>query len=515
MDFLLIGLAQLADPMLLLVMTIGAILGVIVGAIPGAGAAVTISILLPTTFSMEPLLGMTLLLGVYCGSAYGSAIPAVLINTPGSPVAVLTALEARPFTLRGEARRAMSLAYSSSFVGGILAVLALMLLTKPLAEVAKHFGSAEFAMLAISALVLVVIGHGGRRIEATAALAFGLFLATVGIETAYSTQRYSFPGFFNWLNSVLPFVPGQSPLISGINLVPLVIGLFAMSEALVQLTSRSHTAPQVQLAGRFFDGFAEVFKYPRTLFGSSAVGIIIGIMPGVGEFLAQQVNYVWARKLSPDGHMFGKGAPEGIIVSEATNNAVPPAALIPMLALGIPGEELTAMMLAVFLVHNVIPGPDLFLNRPEFVSGLYWTLLLMNFVIIIFLMVATKWIARAATVDKRYLGVVILTLSLIGTYASGYNFADCGIAMVFGLLGYILRSHKWPLTPILLGLVMGPIVEGRVRQALGGANGDLTIFVTRPISAIMVGMLALLIFFTIRGALKRRKPREAWQINDT
>ncbi|EEW26994.1 tripartite tricarboxylate transporter permease [Rhodobacter ferrooxidans] len=501
MEFLLTGLAQLADPTVFFVMVFGAILGVVVGAIPGAGAAVTISILLPTTFSMDPLTGMTLLLGVYCGAAYGSAIPAVLINTPGSPVAVLTAMEAKPFADRGEARRAMSLAYSSSFVGGICAVLALMLLTRPLAQVARHFGSAEFAMLALAALVLVIIGHGGRRIEALAALCFGLFLATVGVETAYATQRFSF---------------GFQPLMSGIPLVPLVIGLFAMSEALVQLTARSHSKPPVQLSGRFFSGFTEVFRYPRTLFGSSLVGILIGIMPGVGEFLAQQVNYVWARKLSPEGHLFGKGAPEGIIVSEATNNAVPPAALIPMLALGIPGEELTAMMLAVFLVHNVVPGPQLFIERPEFVAGLYWTLLVMNFVIIGFLMLATKWIAKAALVDKRFLGVVILTLSLIGTYASNYSLSDCGIAMVFGLLGYILRSHRWPLTPILLGLVMGPILEGRMRQALGGSNGDPSIFVTRPISAAMVAALALLIIFTIRGARKaRRRPRKDWQINDS
>ncbi|HBV53808.1 MAG TPA: hypothetical protein DEF12_02105, partial [Rhodobacteraceae bacterium] len=196
-------------------------------------------------------------------------------------------------------------------------------------------------------------------------------------------------------------------------------------------------------------------------------------------------------------------------------NSVPPAALIPMLALGIPGEELTAMMLAVFLVHNVIPGPDLFLNRPEFVAGLYWTLLLMNFVVILFLLVATNTIARAALVNKRFLGVAIMTLSLIGTYASNYRFSDVGIAIVFAMLGYVLRSHRWPLTPILLGLVMGPILEGRLRQALGGANGDLTIFITRPISAVMVAAMALMVVMTFRGWLKSRKPREDWQVNDT
>jgi putative tricarboxylic transport membrane protein len=498
-DFILLGLQQLADPSVFFTMCVGAILGVVVGAIPGAGAAVTISILLPSTFGMDPLNGMTLLLGVYCGAAYGSAIPAVMINTPGSPVAVLTALEAKPFVDRGEARRAMSLAYSSSFVGGVLAVLALMLLTRPLAEVAKNFGSAEFAMLALAALVLVVVGHNGRRVEAAAAVAFGLFLATIGIETAYSTQRYTF---------------GLSFLQQGVNLVPMVIGLFAMTEALIQLTSRDTARPTVQLRGHFFQGFMEVFRYKRTLYGSSVFGIICGIMPGVGEFLAQQVSYVVAKRFSPEGHKFGKGAPEGIIVSEATNNAVPPAALIPMLALGIPGEELTAMMLAVFLVHNVVPGPDLFINRPEFVAGLYWTLLMMNVVIILFLLVATNAIARAALINKRFLGVLILTLSLIGSYASNYNFADVGVAMAFAVLGYVLRSHRWPLTPILLGFVMGPILENRFRQAVGGHDGDLTVFVTRPISAIMVAGMALLIIFTLRGWLRGRRQPEAFRIND-
>jgi putative tricarboxylic transport membrane protein len=482
MDFLLLGLQQLGRWDVSLSMVLGAILGVIVGAIPGAGAAVTISILLPTTFAMDPLVGITLLLGVYCGSAYGSAIPATLINVPGSPVAVLTAIEAYPMTKRGEARRAMSIAYSSSFVGGIIAVCAMIFLTQPLAAFASRFGSAEFSMVALFALVLVIIGHVGQRVEAMAALAFGMFLATVGLERAFNTPRFTFD---------------QTFLMSGMPLVPVVIGLFAISRAIVQLTDKDDKLPDHKLTGRFFDGFLEIFRYPVTLIGSSVFGVICGIMPGVGEFLAQQVNYVWAKKLSKKPELFGKGSPEGIIVSEATNNAVPPAAFIPMLALGIPGEELTAMMLAVFLVHNVIPGPQLFVDRPDFVAGLYTTLLLMNFVIIAFLMVGTKWIARVATVNKRFVGTIILTLALIGTYVANYRLSDPLIALFFGFLGYVLRRHKWPLTPILLGLVMGPIVEGRFRQALGTANGDLSVFIERPISmAMVIGMVVLIVLAT-------------------
>lgn len=492
MEFVLAGLSQLAHLDVLLSLLCGSILGVVVGAIPGAGAAVTISILLPTTFAMDPLVGMTLLLGVYCGAAYGSAIPAILINTPGSPVAVLTALEGYPMTERGEARRAISIAYSSSFVGGILAVAALMLLTQPLAHIAGNFGSPEFAMLAIFALVLVVIGHAGQRFEATAALGFGLFLATVGIERAFNTQRFTF---------------GEPWLMSGMPLVPVVIGLFAMSQAIIQMTGKGQPPAAPKLGGRFFDGFFEVLRYPVTLFGSSLVGIVIGIMPGVGEFLAQQVNYVWAKKASRTPEEFGNGSPEGIIVSEATNNSVPPAALIPLLALGIPGEELTAMMLAVFLVHNVVPGAQLFAERPEFVSGLYWTLLLMNFVIVAFLMVGTRAIASITKVDRRFVGVLILTLSLIGTYAANYRLTDPLIALAFGLLGYVLRGHRWPVTPILLGLVMGPIVEGRLRQALGTSGGDFMVFVSRPISAIMVAALVILVGLTVWSSLRRgREP---------
>jgi putative tricarboxylic transport membrane protein len=491
MDFLLLGLSQLQRWDVALSMVFGSILGVIVGAIPGAGAAVTIAILLPTTFAMDPLVGITLLLGVYCGSAYGCAIPSVLINVPGSPVAVLTALEAYPMTKRGEGRRAMSIAYSSSFVGGVVAVCAMIFLTKPLAEFASRFGSAEFAMVALFALVLVIIGHIGQRVEAAAALAFGMFLATIGVERAFNTQRFTFD---------------QTFLMSGMPLVPVVIGLFAMTQAIVQLTDKSDSHPNHKLEGRFFDGFLEVFKYPVTLFGSSAFGVMCGIMPGVGEFLAQQVSYTVAKRFAKTRDMFGKGSPEGIIVSEATNNAVPPAAFIPMLALGIPGEELTAMMLAVFLVHNVVPGPQLFIDRPEFVAGLYTTLLLMNFVIILFLMVGTKWIAKIATVNKRFVGAIILTLALIGTYVASYRISDPLIALCFGFLGYILRRHKWPLTPILLGLVMGPIIEGRFRQALGTANGDFGVFIERPISATMVAAIIILISLAAWTSL-RPKPK--------
>lgn len=490
MDTILAGLAQLGQLNVLLALFAGAISGVIIGAIPGLGPAVAIAVLLPATYTMEPLTALTLLLGIYSGAWYGGAIPAILINTPGTPVNVLTTYDGYPMTLAGQARRALSLAYSASFVGGILSVIVLILLAQPLADIASNFGSAEFAMAALMAMVLVVVAHRGRVVAAAITLAFGLFLATIGLETAFNTQRFTF---------------GQVWLQGGIPLIPLVLGLFAMSQAFVLLLGKDEASEPPKLVGRFFQGLMEVFRYPKTLFSSAGFGISMGILPGVGEFLAQFFSYTLAQKTSKTPEKFGKGAPEGLIASEAANNAVPAAALVPLLALGIPGEALTAMMLSVFMVHNVIPGPELFASRPEFISGLYLSLLVMNVVILIFLLFATRWIVLLSRVNTRFIGVVILALTLVGTYTANYNITDPLMALVFGLIGFILKRHNIPIVPIVLGLVLGPIFEARLRQALGTAGGDLMVFIERPYSAGLVAIMAIAVIAIAESARRRRK----------
>lgn len=491
MENVLAGLNQLMQFPVLAALFTGAIVGVIIGAIPGVGPAVAIAILLPITFSMEPLTGLTLLLGIYAASMYGGAIPSILINTPGTVVNVLTTYDGYPMTKRGEGRRALTIAYTASFVGGVFSVIVLMILALPLANFAKRFGSAEFAMATLFAMVVVVVAHRDKAIPAAMTLGLGLFFATIGIERAFTTQRFTFE---------------QAWLLSGVPLIPMVLGLFAMSQGLTLLIDKHEVPPPPKLKGSAFDGMKEAFSYPKTLLASSGFGVFMGILPGVGEFMAQFFSYSLAQRMSDAPEKFGDGAPDGIIASEAANNSVPAAAMIPLLALGIPGEALTAMMLSVFYVHNVIPGPQLFESRPEFIMGLFLSLLLTNFIILGFLLLTTRWLIKITVVDPRFMGVVVLTLSLIGTYTSGYKLSDPLIALFFAFMGYIMERLEIPTVPIVLGLVLGPIFEARFRQALGGANGDLTIFFTRPISLALIAIMLITVAAFVIGQRRQAKP---------
>jgi putative tricarboxylic transport membrane protein len=319
-------------------------------------------------------------------------------------------------------------------------------------------------------------------------LGLGLFVSTIGLEGAYGSPRYTF---------------GTTWLSGGVPLIAIILGLFAMSQAFTLISGgKVATDAPPEMRRTLLGGFAEVLQYPKTLLRSSALGVSMGILPGVGEFLAQFFSYSAARKGSKNPEQFGKGAPEGIIASEAANNAVPAAALVPLLALGIPGEVLTAMMLAVFTVHNVDPGPALFTENASFISGLYLSLFLMNFVIVAILLVGTRWISLVTRIDNRVLGIAILCFAMAGTYSANYRLTDPILAAGFGLLGFGMRRANIPMVPIILGVVLGPILETRVRQAIGSNGGDLSVFIERPISLTFLIIMAFLVLNSLRGLWK-------------
>lgn len=491
LEQLSVAFDQVATLPMLLALVCGSLLGIIVGALPGLGPGVAIAILLPLTFSLAPLIGITLLMGVYAGAWYGGAIPAILINTPGTGVSVLTTYDGYPITKAGQPQRALSIAYASSFFGGTLSVMVLVVAAPLLALFAKQFGAADLAMAATLAMVLVVTAHRKAELMAAAMLGLGLFLSTIGLEGAYGSPRYTF---------------GTTSLLGGIPLISIILGLFAVSQGISLITtpeSGNKTLPTLEKNS--FAGFKEVLRYPKTVLRSSGFGISMGVLPGVGEFLAQFFSYSTARKYSKTPEKFGKGAPEGLIASEAANNAVPAAALVPLLALGIPGEVLTAMMLAVFTVHNVDPGPALFAEHGDFVAGLYLSLFIMNFVIVAILFFATRWVAMVTRINNRLLGMIILCFAMAGTYSANYRLTDAMLAVGFGLLGLLLKRINAPLVPIILGLVLGPILETRFRQALGTNNGDLGVFIDRPISLALLVIMVLL----VANSLYRRWRNEA------
>ena len=485
------GLIAILRMEVMLALLAGAVGGVLIGAIPGVGPAVAIAIILPATFSLEPLVGLTLLLGIYGASMYGGAIPAILTNTPGTAANALTTYDGYPMTRDNQSQRALSLAYSASFVGGIFSVLCLMLLSPTIAAVAPLFGSRDIFMAALLGMVLVVIAHRGQSLAAGILLCFGVFLNTVGLEAINYSKRFTF---------------NQSWLYSGFDLIVVLLGLFALSQAFVLMAARDTRAEQPGIKRGLVGGLKEVFRHKRVAVTASAFGVIMGIIPGVGEFLAQFFSYTLAQKFSRTPEKFGHGAPEGLIASEAANNAVPAAAMIPLLALGIPGEALTAMMLSVFYVHNIIPGPALFQTRPDFLISLYACLFIVNILILIFLLATTRTIVKVINIPSRFLGCCILMLSFVGVYSLRNSMIDCIICVFFGLLGYWLKRLHLPPVPIILGMVLGGIMEEKFRAGLARVDTPLD-FINRPISGTIFAiiLLALAAHF---GAMLRRRPKQ-------
>ncbi|KEJ95222.1 putative tricarboxylic transport membrane protein [Pseudosulfitobacter pseudonitzschiae] len=486
MENLLAGAEMLMRWDVMLALFIGSIGGVVIGAIPGVGPAVAIAILLPATFSMDPIVGLTMLLGIYGSSMYGGAIPAVLINTPGTAVNALTSYDGFPMTQKGEAHRAVSIAYSASFWGGIFGILCLILLSPVLAWVAPMFGSREIFLAALLGIVLVILAHRGQIMAAGMLAMFGIFLQTIGLDAVTYTQRYTF---------------GFSFLSSGINLIVVVLGLFALSQAFFLLTQPDSTPDAKPVSGRMSVGIKELLRNKRVATVASSFGVILGMIPGTGEFTAQFMSYTYAQKTSKTPKLFGNGSPEGLIASEAANNAVPAAAMIPLLALGIPGEALTAMMLSVFYVHNVIPGPQLFQNNIDLVYGLYIALILLNVIVFVFLLFSTNLMTKIIRVPTRFLGVMILVLSFVGVYSLRNSLTDCMIAAGFGVLGLILKRLNLPIVPIILGMVLGGIMEVKLRSAMPRLKTPMDM-IDRPIAFILFLMILLVIAIHIRALFR-------------
>jgi putative tricarboxylic transport membrane protein len=471
---------------------VGSVGGVIIGAIPGVGPAVAIAILLPATFGMEPIVGLTLLLGIYGSALFGGSIPSILINTPGTPVNALTTYDGYPMTKAGEAPRALGLSFGASFFGGIFSVIALVLLSPLLAKVAPMFGSREIFLAALLGCILVIVAHRGQSLAAGALLMFGLFLNTIGMEANTYTQRFTFD---------LPF------LTQGVNLIVVVLGLFAVSQAFILLIGKDGEGGVPEVTGNVGKGVLEVFRHKRVATVGAASGTLMGIIPGVGEFTSQFLSYTHARAFSKKPELFGKGSPEGLIASESANNSVPPAAMVPLLALGIPGEALTAMMLSVFYVHNVIPGPGLFQNHMDFVLALYICLALLNILALAFLLVATKPLLKVLVIPDRYLGMIILTLSFVGIYSLRNSAIDCMTAAVFGLLGVMLKRLNLPIVPIILGMVLGGIMEAKFRTSLPRIRSVWS-WIERPVAMVIFGLICLVLVLHVWGLWRDWKEKK-------
>lgn len=462
----------------------GTLVGIIVGILPGIGPMVGMVVLLPFTFSFSPDVALSLLLGVFCGGYFGGAVPAILMRTPGVPSSLVTSFDGFPLTQQGQAQKALSAALLGSFGGGVISVIILVFLAPLLAHVAASFGPPEYFMAGLFGVTLVVMSNRNQLSRGLLLLGLGLLFSTIGIDGATLSPRFCF---------------GTWSLQNGLDLVPVCLGLFGVGQTLLLVERKILQTESMTLtrSSLDFSQLIDSLRYWKVLIKSSVIGTFVGLLPGTGSILASFMSYEAAKKSSPHPEKFGQGAPEGCLASEAGNNAVPAGAMIPLLTLGIPGEALSAVLLGVFTINGIYPGPLLLIKEPVLINTLYFSMFLINIVAFVMLAVWLKPFAMIVRVSTKMLAVNIMLVSVIGIYAVNTRLFDAGVAVTMGVLGYILLRLKWPVVNLVMGVVLGQILEDRLRESLSLGEGNPLIFLTRPISLGLFLLTALIVAYPL------------------
>ncbi|THB81355.1 MAG: hypothetical protein D3926_02485 [Desulfobacteraceae bacterium] len=478
----------------------GSIVGIVVGILPGLGPMVGMVVLLPVSFNFSPDVALSLLLGVFCGGYFGGAIPAVLLRTPGVPSSLITSFDGYPLTQKGEAQTALSASLLGSFGGGIISVIILIFLAPVLARVAASFGPPEYFMVAVFGVVLVVMAFRQRLSKALILLGLGFWFSCVGIDGPTLSPRFCF---------------GTLSMQNGLHIVPICLGLFGIGQTLILVEREIMKTKHINLSRSSLD-FSKLWrlmKYWRTLARSGIIGTFVGLLPGTGSILASFLSYDAAKKLSREKERFGKGTPEGCIASEAGNNAVPAGTMIPLLTLGIPGDALCAVLLGVFTINGIYPGPLLLVKEPVLINTLYCSMLMINIVSFVMLALWLKPFAMVIRIPGKLLSISIMAISMVGIYAVNARFFDVGVALVMGVLGYILLRLEWPVVTLVMGVVLGAIVENRLRQTLSLSDGNISILFERPICIVLVVLTVLTVVIPLLLDWRRVKMKQKQESN--
>jgi putative tricarboxylic transport membrane protein len=458
------------QPLPLLLIVVGVLIGVTMGSIPGMTATMTVAVLVSFTFGMDPVTGMMLLLGIYGGALYAGSIPAILIRTPGTPSAAATVLDGFPLAEQGHAGRAITIATIASFVGGTISVILLTVLAPQIASFALNFGSPEFFALAVFGLTVIAGVSGDSLVKGLISGLLGMLIATVGLDPILAAPRFTF---------------GIQALTSGIQFIAVMIGLFGIAEGLHRYhQGLSHSETTQNLTDLIPERSVILNISPVTL-GSSVVGAIIGAIPGAGGDIASFITYNEAKRWLGDGS-FGNGDIRGVAAAESGNNASTGGALIPTLTLGIPGDSVTAILIGALQVHGIRPGPGLFRDQPELVYSIFVGFFVVYLVILVVGLLGARFWARLISFPAKYLWPAIFVLSLVGAYALRGNILDMWVTIGAGALGYILRTEEYPLAPMVLGLILGPIAEVNLRRSLRLSGGSLDIFITNPLPFVIL-----------------------------
>jgi len=473
----------------ILMMSIGSLIGIIMGALPGMTATMTVAILVSFTFGMQPLPGMMLLLGIYGGALYGGSMPAILIRTPGTPSAAATVYDGYPMSLRGEAGLAIGVSTFSSFFGGIIGLTIALFVSSWVAEFALRFGSAEYFALAVFGLTIIANISEGAVIKGFIAGILGFFLSVVGLDPIQGYPRFTF---------------GSAELLGGVEFIPVMIGLFGFSEGLSVMEKILAKYKSTQKLSGIIPSFAKLKKIFPTILGSSVVGMFVGSLPGTGGDIAAFVAYNESKRWSKDKDTFGKGNIKGVAAAESGNKGCTAGALVPTLTLGIPGDSVTAILIGALMVHGLQPGPLFFEKNPELAFGFFIGFMVVYCMILIFgLLGAGLWI-RLISTPANFLWPIIFVLCVIGSFSMRNSIVDIWIMLGSGILGYFMRKDSYPLAPVVLGIILGPIAESNLRRAMVISGGNLDFLYTRPITLfLIIASFISIIMPIIRTHIKR------------
>lgn len=464
------GFAQASLPMSLVATAIGVLFGLIVGMIPGMTISTGIIVLLPLTFVLPADISIALLLGLYVGGMTGGSFSAVLLNIPGTPSASATAMDGFPMASKGQAGRALGIAITASFVGGLFSFFCLYLIAPLLAEVALEFRTPDMFSLLFFGMTIICSFAAKSLVKGLLSGAIGLVIVTVGQDPVMGTARFTF---------------GDVNMMAGIHFLTAMIGLFAVPqlvENLIEMRDEKKAKPSQAKLGTVLPNLADLKRMRVPVSIGAVTGSFLGILPGAGGPIAAFISYDYSRKASKTPEEFGKGAVEGVAAPESANNAVTGGALIPMMTLGIPGDPVTAILIGALTIHGLAPGPLLFMERGDFAYGIIFSFFWANIFNFIIALLGLRILVKVLSTPKALLMPAIAVLCVVGSYALRNSFFDVYVMLFFGFLGLAMKWLNVPVVPLLLALVLGRQMEEHLRVALTSSKGDATVFFTSPIS---------------------------------
>lgn len=472
----------------------GTILGVVFGAIPGLSANMAVTLCLPLSFGLDPSTGLVLLVSLYLGGISGGLVSAILLNIPGTPASIATCFDGHPMAARGEAGRALGVGILASFLGGLFSIIILMFLAPVVAKFALKFGPFEYAAIGIFSLLLIAGLMGKSIVKGLIGALLGIMLATIGSAPIDGASRFTF---------------GFTAMNSGFNIIAVMIGFFAISEVInaaeESVVKRETSIIQNVIVKGFGVSFKEMFEQKWNILRSAIIGTFIGMLPGLGGSTANVISYAVARNQSKNSEEFGTGIIDGIIASETSNNATVGGALIPALSLGIPGDVTTAILLGALMIHGVQTGPLLFKTSGPLVYTIFGGLLIANIVMLVAMFFGIRFFSKILSIRKTLMLPVVMVLCIVGAFAINNRMFDVWSVLGFGVLGYLLNKVEIPFGPIVMGFILGPIVELYLRRGVMISEGSLMPFINRPIPRFILILSVLFLIYSVRKIAETSK----------